>query len=320
VCVCVCVHVCAIVSVWMCVCICVYVCVYVCMYVSVCVCVYVCMYVSVFVGVRMCVCESLFMCVCCVCECLCMCVCVVFTIFRNLVLNDMSTLLNSFLFLQFGISLDTFILFYIFSYFYSGSFSTIFSCVNNTPKELKTKFAVKKIDLKILTEIQIRNIEFEINVLSQLQRQGGLIALYSVYYHNSVIYMVSIIHCFNVLHLSPVMTKILKFFVPFHFSSLLLCQSYFLPTLLPHPIYFLFPHLSTHLSPPSQSVCSFKGFGVLGRRATVRRDLLPCNVHRRHRTLHRPTTCQVGVVCLYVFICVCVCVFVCVCVYVRVCM
>ena len=49
---------------------------------------------------------------------------------------------------------------------------------------------MKKIDTNSLTETQIRNIEFEMNVLSQLQKQGGIITFYSVYYYNSIIHMV----------------------------------------------------------------------------------------------------------------------------------
>ena len=82
----------------------------------------------------------------------------------------------------------------------SGSFSNIYMCCNKLSPQT-TKAAIKIIDTKSLTSAQIRNIQYEVNILSQLQSHSGILTLHSVYTSKTVIYMVKnlFVHSFSSL-------------------------------------------------------------------------------------------------------------------------
>ena len=72
-------------------------------------------------------------------------------------------------------------------------------CTNRYLEEADSYLAIKTIDTKSLTATQIKSIIYEINILSQLQNQSGIVKLHSVFNHRSVIYMVSTVSIFILL-------------------------------------------------------------------------------------------------------------------------
>jgi serine/threonine protein kinase len=51
-------------------------------------------------------------------------------------------------------------------------------------------YAVKSMDTRTLTTIQIRSIRYEMNILSQLQKHENVIHLHSIYTNNFNIYLI----------------------------------------------------------------------------------------------------------------------------------
>ena len=120
-------------------------------------------------------------------------------------------------------------------------------CTNRYLDEADSYLAIKTIDTKSLTATQIKSIIYEINILSQLQNQSGIIKLHSVFNHRSVIYMVSTVYVILVvlpvcqsLTLLPFYSLFLSLdlsiciFISSHFLSLclFLCFSFFHACLL----------------------------------------------------------------------------------------
>ena len=85
----------------------------------------------------------------------------------------------------------TFIFNILFFSFFSGSFSTVYRCLNRGNRHCGRYVAIKEIDTKILSIPQIRSIRYEINVLSQLQNHENIIRLHCVYTSRSCLYAVS---------------------------------------------------------------------------------------------------------------------------------
>ena len=144
-----------------------------------------------------------------------------------------------------------FFLTYFSSSFFSGSFSSVYMCTNRYLDEADSYLAIKTIDTKSLTATQIKSIIYEINILSQLQNQSGIVKLHSVFNHRSVIYMVSTVFVFLVvlslcqfLTLSPPFSLFLslalsiRIFISSHLLSLCFFLYFFLSFSLSLFIYF----------------------------------------------------------------------------------
>jgi serine/threonine protein kinase len=76
-----------------------------------------------------------------------------------------------------------------------GSFSNVYECLKKGQNSDKNDrimdiYAVKSIDTRTLTMIQIRSIRYEMNILSQLQNHENIVHLHSLYMNNKNMYLI----------------------------------------------------------------------------------------------------------------------------------